>query len=128
MRTLCPHCHRQINGVDDIADVRVAELRKRPDVPPRHDIDRLKDISGIDILVVDGPSMPVHSQIRAPALPFFYERLNRNWLAAVDDAERPGEQVSLRDRRDTYPGAQIDFFFLQKAVALVRSTSGHDHG
>ncbi len=72
--------------------------------------------------------MPVHAQVRAPALPVFYERLNRNWPAVVDDAERPGEQVILRDWKDAYPGIQIDFFFLQKAVVLVRSTSGQDHG
>ena len=109
----------------------LSKLRKRadaPDAPPWYDVDRLKDLSGIDILVVDGPPMPVHAQVRAPALPFFYERLNRNWLAFIDDAERPGEQAILRDWKDTYPGIQIDFFFLQKTVALVRYTNGQDDG
>lgn len=83
-----------LNGLDNIADVRLAPLRNDvlgADCPVWYDPNMLQDVTSIDLLVVDGPPKPVNARVRAPALPFFKNRFAEDWLVFLDDADRPGE-------------------------------------
>ena len=48
----------------------------------------------VDLLVVDGPPAfkPGHEHRRAPALPFFEDRLADGAVVVLDDLQRPGER------------------------------------
>lgn len=112
-----------LNGLDGIADIRVAPLRAGAagtGRPPWYDTAALTDLTEVDLLVVDGPPMPVDEQIRAPALSFFKDRFAADWLLFLDDADRPGERAFLRDWEAAHPDIAITLLPLAKGAALVR--------
>jgi hypothetical protein len=112
-----------LNGLDGVAEVRVASLRPGAagvDRPPWYDTAALADLAEVDLLVVDGPPMPVHDRIRAPALSFFKDRFAADWLLFLDDADRPGERAFLREWETAHPDIAITLLPLGKGAALVR--------
>lgn len=75
------------------------ELRHAPLAPaglPDHetlwyDMTMLDDVSGIDLLLVDGPPAALGPHVRYPAIPLLRDRLSRTAVVLLDDAARPDE-------------------------------------
>jgi predicted O-methyltransferase YrrM len=78
-----------------IARVHYAPLAGEPPWYDLHDSDRLPD--EVDLLVVDGPPAfdPGHEARRAPALPWFRDRLVDGAAVILDDIDRDGEREVL---------------------------------
>lgn len=78
-----------------IAGVHYAPLGGEPPWYDLHDSDRLPD--AVDLLVVDGPPAfdPGHGTRRAPALPWFSDRLVVGATVILDDIDRDGEREVL---------------------------------
>jgi predicted O-methyltransferase YrrM len=57
-----------------------------------YDVDSLKNIGQIDMLIVDGPPHIENIMERYPALPLLIDRLTSNAVVILDDARRKGEK------------------------------------
>jgi hypothetical protein len=81
--------------LSDIARVHYAPLGNDPPWYDLHDSDRLPD--EVDLLIVDGPPAfdPGHETRRAPALPWFADRLVPGATVILDDIDRDGEREVL---------------------------------
>ena len=82
-------------GLSGIARVHYAPLGARPPWYDLHDSDRLP--AEVDLLIVDGPPAfdPGHGTRRAPALPWFENRLLDGATVILDDIDRDGEREVL---------------------------------
>ena len=89
-----------------------------PEVP-WYDTGQLSDLRRVDMLIVDGPPMPVHPLVRAPALPYFRSRLHGAWCVLLDDADRPGEQEILANWRRLFPDIDVRHLPTEKGAALA---------
>ncbi|MGF1563318.1 MAG: class I SAM-dependent methyltransferase [Geminicoccaceae bacterium] len=113
------------NDLLEVVDLRVAPLIDAPDGQPApvwYDRAVFDDVQAIDLLIVDGPPMPVHAQVRAPALPVLLPRMAHGWLMLVDDTGRAGEQTILAQWRAAYPTLRFEDLPLEKGA--VRITAG----
>lgn len=63
----------------------------------------LTDLSGIELLVVDGPPKATGALARYPALPVLADRLAPGARILFDDADRPDEVTALDAWKETYP-------------------------
>ena len=101
-----------------IARVLYAPLRGEPPWYDLHDSDRLP--AEVDLLVVDGPPAfdPGHGTRRAPALPWFEDRLVAGATVILDDIDRDGEREVLADWE-----ASSDWRFTLDAI--TGTASGH---
>jgi predicted O-methyltransferase YrrM len=82
-------------NLGEIARVHYAPLGADPPWYDLHGSDRLP--GAVDLLIVDGPPAfdPGHGTRRAPALPWFDERLVAGATVILDDVDRPGEREVL---------------------------------
>jgi hypothetical protein len=78
------------------------------------------DLTGIDLLVVDGPPAPIAADIRYPSLPYFWNRLNAGGYVLLDDANREAERILIERWRATFPDLQSQFLPLEKGGMLLR--------
>ncbi|TDC54419.1 class I SAM-dependent methyltransferase [Jiangella ureilytica] len=87
-------------GLDDVAEVRVAPLEPVTVGTEKHDWyagSTWSDLRGIDLLFVDGPPAYVGTRSRYPALPLLAAALDDGALVALDDAQRPAESDIASD-------------------------------
>jgi predicted O-methyltransferase YrrM len=84
-----------------------------------YDIRDLPDIP-IDMLVVDGPPMPLGRMIRYPAGPVLFPRLSSTALVILDDADRPDEQQIIETWIEENPGFGVEKIDCEKGCALLR--------
>lgn len=62
-----------------------------------------KDLSDIDMLIIDGPPESTGKSARYPALPEFIDLLAPNATVILDDAHREDESVILNSWLETFP-------------------------
>jgi len=82
----------QLQGSEEYAEVRYAPLVKSK-VGDRssnwYDLDVLKDINKIDLLLIDGPVDSDDEGLRYPALPLLADKLSEKAIIFADDCFRP---------------------------------------
>jgi protein-L-isoaspartate O-methyltransferase len=79
-----------------------------------YDPDQLTDLSGVDLLVVDGPPGGTGAQARYPALPLLVDRLAPGATVLLDDLDRADEREIAQRWCRRWPG-------LRRAIG----TAGH---
>ncbi len=79
------------NWLDEIAEVRYA-----PIVDGWYDPAAWADLTGIDMLIVDGPPGHLSHLAREPALRRLADKLSPGVVVVLDDAHRPQEQMILQ--------------------------------
>jgi predicted O-methyltransferase YrrM len=111
------------HGVRDLAEVRDAPLESfsldgqsyswyaRP---------AWEDLTGIDLLFVDGPPATTGHQARYPALPLLIGSLSPVATAVLDDLVVPDMQKVLRLWLDAYPDFGSEILPLEKQAAVLR--------
>lgn len=112
----------EAHGVAELVDLRIAPLVTYPQVVPDmlwYDTTVIDDLFDIDLLVIDGPPMPIDPLIRGPALPFFKSRLAEDARIILDDAARDGEQAILKEWRRHFPEIEIHEMPLEKGAAVI---------
>ena len=83
------------HGLDHIAEVRFAPLEEvivHDDPYMWYDVSAIKDLTGIDLLLVYGLPRSTGASDRYPAYPLFRERLAADAVILVDDIERQDER------------------------------------
>ena len=79
-----------------------------------------EDLTGIDLLFVDGPPATTGHQARYPALPLLSGSLSPVATAVLDDLVVPDMQNVLRLWLDTYPDFGSEILPLEKQAAVLR--------
>ena len=88
------------NGVDDLVDLRVAALDA---VTTKHgeqqwyEAPSWNDVTGIGLLVIDGPPGGTGPHARYPAVELLADRLAPGAIVVIDDADRDDEKAMLAD-------------------------------
>ncbi len=72
-----------------------------------YDIASLKDVDGIDVLIVDGPPGNVQAQSRYPAVPLLRDRLALDAIIVLDDADRKDERAIVQRWLQDVAGFQV---------------------
>jgi methyltransferase family protein len=85
-----------------------------------YDTRRLGDLVGIDLLVVDGPPLPVAADVRYPSLPFFWGRLRPGACVILDDTIREEERAIVERWRREFPGIEVQQLDLEKGAVVIR--------
>jgi predicted O-methyltransferase YrrM len=79
-----------------------------------------QDLTGIDLLFVDGPPATTGHQARYPALPLLSKSLSPVATAVLDDLVVPDMQKILRLWLDAYPDFSSEILPLEKQAAVLR--------
>jgi len=79
-----------------------------------------QDLTGIDLLFVDGPPAATGHQARYPALPLLSGALSPVATAVLDDLVVPDMQKVLRLWLDAYPDFASEILPLEKQAAVLR--------
>jgi predicted O-methyltransferase YrrM len=111
------------HGVSDIAEVRDAPLEDLSLAGATYlwyARRAWKDLTGIDLLFVDGPPAATGAKARFPALPLLREALNPAATVVVDDLVVPDMQETLRLWLGAYPEFGSAILPLEKQAALLR--------
>jgi predicted O-methyltransferase YrrM len=82
-----------------------------------------EDLTGIDLLFVDGPPAATGDQARYPALPLLRGSLSPAATVVLDDLVVPDMQEVLRRWLDAYPDFGSEILPLEKQAAVLRRSS-----
>jgi predicted O-methyltransferase YrrM len=111
------------HGVSDLADVRDAPLEDFSLADGTYSWYARRaweDLTGIDLLFVDGPPAATGAKARYPALPLLREALNPAATVVLDDLVVPDMQETLRLWLDAYAEFGSEILPLEKQAALLR--------
>ncbi len=114
----------EAHGLQEVAQVRRAPLVDQvlDDQTFRwYDPAAWQDLSGIDLLLVDGPPAAIGEQARYPALPLLVDRLAPDALVVLDDAIRTDEQQIAERWLPLLDGfTRLDLPVEKKAIVFYR--------
>jgi predicted O-methyltransferase YrrM len=111
------------HDVRDLAEVRDAPLESFSlggETYPWYARRAWEDLTGIDLLFVDGPPAATGYQARYPALPLLSGSLSPVATAVLDDLVLPDMQKVLRLWLDAYPEFGSEILPLEKRAAVLR--------
>jgi predicted O-methyltransferase YrrM len=111
------------HGVQDLAEVRDAPLESfglEGETYSWYARGAWEDLTGIDLLFVDGPPAATGHQARYPALPLLSESLSPVATAVLDDLVVPDMQKVLQRWLDAYPDFGSELLPLEKQAAVLR--------
>jgi predicted O-methyltransferase YrrM len=111
------------HGVRDLAEVRDAPLESFSldgETYSWYARRAWEDLTGIDLLFVDGPPATTGHQARYPALPLLIGSLSPVATAVLDDLVVPDMQKVLRLWLDAYPDFDSETLPLEKEAAVLR--------
>jgi predicted O-methyltransferase YrrM len=110
------------HGVGDLAEVRDAPLETFSldgETYSWYARKAWEDLTGIDLLFVDGPPATTGHQARYPALPLLAGSLSPAATVALDDLVVPDMQKVLRRWLDAYPDFSSEILPLEKQAAVL---------
>jgi len=111
------------HDVRDLAEVRDAPLESFSlggEVYSWYARRAWEDLTGIDLLFVDGPPATTGHQARYPALPLLNRSLSPVATVVLDDLVVPDMQKVLRLWLDAYPDFSSEILPLEKQAAVLR--------
>jgi predicted O-methyltransferase YrrM len=111
------------HGVEDLAEVRDAPLESFSldgETYSWYARRAWEDLSGIDLLFVDGPPAATGHHARYPALPLLSGSLSPAAIVALDDLVVPDMEAVLRLWLEAYPEFGSEILPLEKQAAVLR--------
>jgi len=111
------------NRLSEFVEVLAAPLVETTEFGSRrlwYETTSLRDLAGIDLLVVDGPPETVAADVRYPSLPFFWDRLRPGACVILDDTIREGERAIVERWRQEFPDIQVEQLDFEKEGVVIR--------
>jgi hypothetical protein len=111
------------HGVSDLAEVRDAPLEDFSLADGTYSWYARRtweDLTGVELLFVDGPPAATGAKARYPALPLLREALDPAATVVLDDLVVPDMQETLRLWQGAYPEFGSEILPLEKQAALLR--------
>src|SRR5687768_2537817 len=113
-----------LNAVAEVRDAPLRELTTNGKTYQWYDVDKLADLTGIDLLLVDGPPAATGPDARYPALSVLAERLAGTATVVLDDANREDERDAVRRWTEEVPGLTEERVLLGRHAVLAYSRTG----
>ena len=110
-----------LNAVAEVRDAPLRELTVDGNTYQWYDVDQLRDLIGINLLVVDGPPAATGPDARYPALSVLGPRLAASATVVLDDANRPDERDAVRRWTEEVPGLTEERVLLGRHAVLSYS-------
>jgi predicted O-methyltransferase YrrM len=114
--------HR-VHGIAEVRDAPLESFSLDGETYSWYARQAWEDLTGIDLLFVDGPPAATCHQARYPALPLLSGSLSPAATVVVDDLVVPDMQNVLRLWLDAYPDFGSDLLPLEKQAAVLRRAS-----
>lgn len=109
-------------GLTTLAEVRTTPLKEQRQLGPSSIWYDLSDNSlpeSVDLVFIDGPPAMLGTNIRAPALDYFWPRLSTNGLLVFDDAARREENTFIEQWLINHPDASLHRPVTLKGCAII---------
>ena len=100
-------------------DVRIAPLRPYANGSEWYDLEAIKDLMKIDLLIVDGPPGSKNPEARYPALQQFKDKLSPAAIVVIDDVNREGERKLAEDFAKALPNHELTILDHEKGTAII---------
>lgn len=105
----------KIRGVD----VRIASLQPYANGSEWYDVEAIKDLKKIDVLIIDGPPGSKNPEARYPALQQFKDKLSASAIVIIDDVHREGERKLAEDFAKALPNHELMILDHEKGTAII---------
>ncbi len=105
----------KVRGVE----VRVAQLKPHISGSDWYDIERIKDLKRIDLLIIDGPPGSKNPEARMPAYAEFIAKLSPNAVVVIDDVNRDGERKLAEIFAKALPNHLLTLYPHEKGTAVI---------
>lgn len=105
----------KVRGVE----VRVAQLKPHISGSDWYDIERIKDLKRIDLLIIDGPPGSKNPEARMPAYAEFIAKLSPNAVVVIDDVNRDGERKLAEIFANALPNQLLTLYPHEKGTAVI---------
>ena len=112
-----------VDGHGDVIHAPLMDVNLEGKTWKWYDLSGIDGVTGIDLLIVDGPPRKIQKKSRFPALATMKARLQTNALILLDDATRPDEQQILSDWHQAYPSLERLDQLSDSDAVLMRLTS-----
>lgn len=115
------------HGLNAVAEVREAPLREIAMAGRTYewyDVAALADLTGIDLLLVDGPPAATGPDARYPALGILEQRLSATATVVLDDADRQDEREAVQRWTLEVPGLAEEQRLLGRHAVMAYSRTG----
>lgn len=89
-----------------------------------YDPEAWSSLSGVDVLLVDGPPEGTQALARYPAVPLLHPRMSDNARILLDDARRPDEQEAVRRWLASFPDLTATDLHHEKGAILLARDAG----
>lgn len=89
-----------------------------------YDINSLKNVSEIDMVVVDGPPYYVQEFSRYPVIPLLYDVMSNDSVLVIDDGNRKEEKEIIKRWDKEYEYISSEFFSFETGAFLVKKDKG----
>ncbi|CAB4805395.1 unannotated protein [freshwater metagenome] len=99
--------------------VRVAALKSHPSGVDWYDTSKLKDIKGIDLLIIDGPPATINPDARKPALTELIKKLSPQAVIIMDDVHRKSERELAQAFAEALPNHILTIYPHEKGTAII---------
>lgn len=105
----------KVRGVD----VRIASLQPYANGSEWYDLEAIKDLKKIDVLIIDGPPGSKNPEARYPALQQFKDKLSASAIVIIDDVHREGERKLAEDFAKALPNHELMILDHEKGTAII---------
>jgi predicted O-methyltransferase YrrM len=110
-----------LGDIAEVIDAPLTELHPGEESFRWYDTAKLDHLRGVDMLIIDGPSVKGQKQyLRYPALPFFAGRGNKGMVIVLDDAARPDERRCIERWQKEFPALEGKFVEAEKGAWVGR--------
>jgi predicted O-methyltransferase YrrM len=111
-------------GLEQWATVIDAPLKAVGGSAPWYDISSLPArVTGVDLLLIDGPPASTAPKARGPAFQMLLPRLGSSFLIVLDDAARPDEMAIVADWKKSAPDLIVTTLPAEKGCTLLERTA-----
>ena len=100
-------------------DVRIAPLKPYANGSEWYDVEVIKDLKKIDVLIIDGPPGSKNPEARYPALQQFKDKLSASAIVIIDDVHREGERKLAEDFAKALPKHELTILDHEKGTAII---------
>ena len=100
-------------------EVRIAPLQPYANGSSWYDINTIKSLKNIDLLIIDGPPGSKNPEARYPALAEFKNKLSAKAVIIIDDVHRDGERKLAENFAKALPGHHLVILDHEKGTAVI---------
>lgn len=112
----------EARGLSAFGEVRIAPIKEQEidgEMRPWYDIAAIGEVEAVGIAFVDGPPAAIRPDVRYPALPWLWPRLEKGAVVFVDDAGRHAEREIAQRWARQFPEAKFVSSSAEKGILRI---------